>query len=795
MKIHSLSNLLIAVSHSLLYLRPALADVQEGFPFSQQLPDVARVGEAYSFTINKETYESTDSSSSVTYSVENLPSWLSFDSSSLTFSGTPETDDATDKLEFQLIGKDGSGSNLNDTVSIVVSADPGPQLKSSNSIVDQISAMGSTDGSNGLIVSPNTEFTIKFDSDTFELLSGSSGSIVDYYGKSLNRTSLPSWCYFDSDTLTFSGTAPTINSDIAPSQEFGFILIATDYAGYTGAYGSFYIVVGAHELSSNLTGAVVVNGTAGESITIDIPLKDVLLDGSSISSSDIASVDLYEAPSWISISDDDVLTGTIPDSQDDNLLLNVTVSDVYGNSVYLDFEIDLLTEIFSVDSLPDVNATRGKWFSYTLPDSDFSDLNDTTIKASYTGADWLTYYYTNHTFTGTAPYSLNSVEVTVKGTMNSISDEKSFKIKGVGVHSMSSSHHSSMSSTISSSYSSRTSSHHVTSSSSHSSSHSSSSVTSSASSSATPLVAGKSSKSNSKALAIGLGVALPLLALIVAAILFFFCCWKRRKSNKDDDGEDEKPKTMYMNPTGTNETLKNDDYDYQSDLEGGAYDADAKRLSALNVLKLNEAGLSNNRDDSSSLTDVGSVYGDNGDNNKSSAELLGGAAGAKVTKSWRGSNANPWKPRDSLSSLATVATTDLLTVRVTDDPNKVRKSQSNFFHGSSSNNASKDGILNYQAAGKGTAAAGGSKLNITRDFSDSSVATVDSMTDSSKSLDPRSRMPGPGTISNSGSVPAKLVEFTNKGTTMSNDEDKYAHGEQKSFEGVIEDGSSRSFMI
>ncbi|KAH3668026.1 hypothetical protein OGAPHI_001780 [Ogataea philodendri] len=713
-----------------------------GFPFSQQLPDVARVGEQYSFSISKETYQTDDGS--VAYSVEDLPDWLSFDESSLTFSGIPSSSDATNSLSFNLVGKDNSGT-YNQTVSIVVSDEAGPELK--DSIFSQLESIGNTNGYDGLVVEPEKSFKIQFSNDTFEMSSGSTNKIIAYYGKSLNRTSLPSWCYFDEDTLTFSGTAPAINSQIAPSQDFGFILIATDYEGYTGAYGSFYLVVGAHELTTNVSSDLQIRTSAGNAFNVELPLEDVLLDGVTIDSANISKVSLYEAPSWVSLNSSR-LTGTVPRDQDSNVLVNVTVNDVYGNSVFLNFEIDIYSDIFTTDDFPDVNATRGEFFVYSLPSDDFSNLNSTSIKANFSDANWLTYYYTNHSFAGNVPDDFDETEVNIEASMNSLSDSREFTIRGVGtVHSSSS---SSSSKTSSSSASSGT-------------AHSTSSSTAVSSPSATSTSKSKSSSDSKKKLAIGLGVALPLAALL-AALLIFCCCWRRRKSQADDDEDTEKKKdAFYINPQGTAETLKNDpDGDH------------AKRLSALNVLKLDEAAVRG--DDASSLTNVDSTHSrsqslyNEAMAHQSTDELIPGPS-QKITKSWRNS-ASKWKPRDSLTSLATVATTDLMTVRVTDDPNLQRKSQGMFFNNRNSSYVS---------------SSSGNYVNYDQSSSSDYVDALDRPRDLT-TLD--EELPRDYSDSNLSKSSAKFVDVQRKGSQAVN-----VPRNERSFEGVIENSSNNSSML
>ncbi|OWB66273.1 hypothetical protein B5S30_g1610 [[Candida] boidinii] len=671
-----------------------------GFPFDQQLPDVARVGEAFNFAISSQTYKSSVQQS-ISYSVDNLPSWLSFDSSSLTFTGTPQSSDATDSLQINLSGSDSEGS-ISNTYSIVVSADAGPQLSSTDTIFNQLAKIGNTNGYDGLILSPNQAFEITFNKDTFSMPSGSSHSIIDYYGRFDNRTSLPNWISFNSDTLSFSGTAPTVNSDIAPSFNYGFMLIATDYQGYTAAYSTFSLVIGAHTLYTTLNSTIVVNATAGNSFEASIPLSDVFYDGETIQSDEISSVKFYEAPSWVSVSDDNTsIKGTVPEDQSGNEVLNLTITDKIGNSVFINYEIDILNEILTVDSLPDVNATKGEFFTYSLNPSDFSDLAKTTIKATFDDdSNWLKYYFTNYTFAGTVPDDFDSLTVDLDCSMNSLTKSVSFKISGVDgtLHSSSSSSSSSASSSGSGSHSSSSSSPSSSSSASSSISSSSSSTVAPTSSSLAVPTTNQKSSDNNKNLAIGLGVALPLAAILLAIILLFFCCWRPRQQKKKQDEENQVEKGSGKTggsggAGGAGGAGVAGEAGYYSESISpvdslNTFDSadTAKRLSALNVLKLDDEKYDEG-DISSNITagsNSQSIYHD-ASNHQSSDNLISipiahgknesnGESSDKVKRSWRDYNG-----RDSVASLATVATTDLLTVKVADNPNLQRRSQLSSF--------------------------------------------------------------------------------------------------------------------
>ncbi|ODV95991.1 hypothetical protein PACTADRAFT_67037 [Pachysolen tannophilus NRRL Y-2460] len=640
---------------ALLYLNSLLviATPYVGFPFDEQLPLVARTEESYSFTISNETFLSNDST--VTFDASDLPSWLSFDSSSRTFLGTPSTSDATDNLTITLIGYDSTG-NISEDYTLVVSTDPAPELKSSDIIFTELSSFGDTNGYDGLVLAPGQTFNLNFSMSIFEVPSDSSNSIVAYYGRSSDATPLPSWIQFDSDTLTFSGTAPAVNSDIAPSFEYGFLLIATDYVDFSGCIGTFKLIVGAHQLSTSLSSTIVLNGTVDETVNYTLPLSDVYLDGKEISSSNISSLTLEGAPSWLSL-DEEFLSGTIPDTADDDEVdyFNITIEDVFGNTIAIQFKLDVEDSLFTVSDLSDVNATRGEYFEYTLPKTDFTDLNNTDLSASFDGNEtsWLDFHTSNLTFTGSTPTDLDSLEVEITATRGSLTDSLSFEISGVAKSKTSSSPSASSSSAATSSQSS-----------SKTSSATATTGNSSSTTAAGNLDSSKSASSNKKkTVAIAVGVVVPVVTLTIIALVFYFCYWKRRR---DSDADQEKsPKSISGPILGNPSNNPNNRSATRSitDVEDDA-DEDAKRLSALNVLNLEKLDYGSESDESGSTNiEDSSIYQDA--MQTYSSDL-----------SWR-RNDELWKSRNSLNSIATVATNELYSVRVVDDDFKRKSQQSN----------------------------------------------------------------------------------------------------------------------
>lgn len=640
-----------------------------GFPFQEQLPTVARVDQQYSFQIANDTFLSSDGS--VTYSATGLPEWLNFDTSTRTLSGTPSNNDVTDSLSFTLTGEDTEGE-YSSNCTLIVSDLTGPVPSQDFTVLNQLATFGQTNGVNALVLSPGDIFNITFDAKTFT----SDDDIRAYYGKSVERSPLPNWLFFDSANLRFSGVTPPANSEIAPGFQYSFRLFATDYPGFAGNFVDFGIIIGAHELTTTVKDVIHINGTSGNTVNYEIPLSSVYADGVEVTLGEISNAVLTGAPDWLSL-DNYTLTGTVPSDFTETDVFNVTLYDDYSNSVTLFFDIESIDSLFAVDSFRSVNATRGTFFQYYFLSTDFTDYETTNVSVEFSNADWMTFHSDNLTVNGETPDDFDSTSVTVKASKDNSENELSFEIYGVDSITQSSS-----SSSSSTSHSST-----MTSSSSTPSASSTTSSTSTAATS-TPSTIHKSS-SNNKALAIGLGVGISVFVLLVAA-LFLFCCFKRRSNKKYEDDEKKSPKIsnpMLGNPANgpTGRSPRSNEYDDEKNIT-------PQRLGALNVLKLDDKDYSDHSM-TSSTTNVGSFDGDatheslyhDALQSQSSDQLVPGhntaAAASSVPKrSWR-QTIDSKINRESLNSLATVSTNELFSIRLAEDADikkDPRKSNLNF---------------------------------------------------------------------------------------------------------------------
>lgn len=604
-----------------------------GFPIAQQLPQIARIGEDYTFTLSQQTFKS-DANSAVSYKAYNLPEWLDFDSDNMKLTGlAPGTGGGL--LNFTLEGTDSQGS-LNQTGQIYLSDEPAPYVNEQDTINAQLQSIGKTNGYSGIVLQPNEEFKLKFSKDTFNIPSGSSASLL-YYGKSGNRTSLPSWCFFDDDSLTFSGQAPTINSKNAPSLNFDLTLIATDEPGFTAVYQDFSIIVGGHSLILNSTDyEKTVNTSAGDSFDLALPITKILLDDVQITEDEISDVSIADQPDWVSITKDSI-TGTVPEDQTSNVLLNVTLVDTYGDAIFMDFGVDVVHTIFK-SQLPDIEAQRGQFLEFTLDSDAFNNLTAVSIEPTF-DSTWLRFYHSNNTFVGLTPRNFMSMEVAINATLGSIQEAQSFKIVGEGSVSSSASRRSSSTMSRSASATGTATTQSIT------KSTATSTNTSTSSSSGTAVA---KHASNKNALAIGLGVGIPVgvifLVLLVLLWLGIIPLFRKRRSNTSPADEEKS--------TG--------------DFGGSGGSGASETIVNSNLEKLESDGYSTGDDDKTFEDAVMYQVPQ-----ASTDQLLNEPKGVF----------NSWRARDSTNSLATVATNDLLTVNMVETHN-ARRSQLNIFRDS-----------------------------------------------------------------------------------------------------------------
>jgi hypothetical protein len=182
----------------------------------------AIVGSAFSLTLPAGTFNDPDGGA-LTYSATGpngaaLPSWLTFNASTRTFSGTPtSTDVGTDNI--QVSATDPAGLSANETFNIAVAAETPPAL------VTQTPNQNTVAGA---------AFSLTLPAGTFN---DPDGGALTYSATGLNGAALPTWLTFNASTRTFSGTPTFANVGAV-----GVQVSATDPAGLS-ANETFNIAV------------------------------------------------------------------------------------------------------------------------------------------------------------------------------------------------------------------------------------------------------------------------------------------------------------------------------------------------------------------------------------------------------------------------------------------------------------------------------------------------------------------------------------------------------------------------
>jgi axial budding pattern protein 2 len=385
------------------------------FPINSQVPPVARVSKPFIFIFSDSTFFST---SSLTYTLSNAPSWLSLNGNTRTLSGTPPESDANTAPVVQITAADSTGA-ITMYTTLVVSADPEPEVVIP--IQDQIRSFGPSSQPDTLLFYPSTTFKFAFNPGTFSFMGKSTG--LNHYAVTLDNTPLPSWIYFDGTDMSFSGTTPAAASLLVPPESFEMKLIASEVLGFSGAVIRFHMVVENHRLifTDNF---ISVHATVGEAVDFSGLSGKLLLDGAPASSSDLVAVSA-QTPDWLSFDNSTFSLKGTPPNGTTSYNVSINVVDKYRDSANAVVSINIdstTTSILFVSTDPrPLNATIGEPFSFDFKpyiiNASAVDITSVILPA----ATWLLFDSQSLILSGnipsTAPTSL--IELTLTATLKS----------------------------------------------------------------------------------------------------------------------------------------------------------------------------------------------------------------------------------------------------------------------------------------------------------------------------------------------------------------------------------------
>lgn len=243
-------------------------------PIADQLPLIARVDTAYDFQLLYDTFTTT--TGAVVYSTNDLPLWLVFDNTTLSFTGTPGADDVG-SVDVTVTATDSTATT--DTFSLLVSANPAPAIHQgfdtqiANPRLHQFNTAQALPSSQGVYIHPYYSFSMGFQQSTFRPAYNAPTQDVFYSAHLRGDTVLPSWMSFDNETVTFSGTAPANGS-------YTIVVTGSDVWGYTAIENSFVVEVGTTYIDIEEDEVLAnVTTTAGSAVSAVLDLSVVRVNG------------------------------------------------------------------------------------------------------------------------------------------------------------------------------------------------------------------------------------------------------------------------------------------------------------------------------------------------------------------------------------------------------------------------------------------------------------------------------------------------------------------------------------
>ena len=348
----------------------------------------------WSFTIPENTFEDNDGDaltlSATLADGSSLPSWLSFDAETQTFTGTPPQD-FNGTLELKVTAFDGTTTiSANFTLTI-------DQVNDIPIVVTSIESQNSDEDAAWAYTIPAGTFD-DVDGDALTL----SATLAD-------GSDLPAWLNFDANTQTFAGTPPQdFNGvfDIRVTASDGLETVATDFTLTIDPVNDAPVVV------MPIDDTIIAAGTLTISEPLGIFFDD--LDGDELTLS-VTLADGSPLPSWSSFDPEtQILSATPPEDATGEYNLRLTASDGIA-STSINFTVNIIDNQAPIISSPILNQTIAEdtaW-SYTIPADTFADADGDILTLSATLADgsplpaWLSFDANTQTFSGTPPQHFN----------------------------------------------------------------------------------------------------------------------------------------------------------------------------------------------------------------------------------------------------------------------------------------------------------------------------------------------------------------------------------------------------
>lgn len=341
-----------------------ITNVSEAPTLAVPLADQQATEDApFSLIVPANTFADIDQGDLLTYSAmlasgSLLPTWLAFDSTTRTLSGTPLNSDVG-ALNIAVHATDRGGLSATDTFALTIQ-----NVNDVPTVAVPLTDQTVSEDTLLHVVVPTSTFA---DQDIDDVLTFSANLA--------NGAALPTWLSFNATTRTFSGTP-----DNAQVGSLDLRVTATDTGKLTASDVFALRVINVNDAPT------VANPLVDQTVSEDAPFS-IQVSSNAFADEDAGDVLTYSAslangaalPSWLNFNAATrTLSGTPDDAQIGNLDLritatdtgNVTASDVFTLAVTNVNEAPIVTV-----PLADQQATQGTAFNFVVPENTFADVD------------------------------------------------------------------------------------------------------------------------------------------------------------------------------------------------------------------------------------------------------------------------------------------------------------------------------------------------------------------------------------------------------------------------------------
>ncbi len=378
-------------------------------PLKDQLPPVARINNPWSWAPSLDTFDSTDGN--LEYTTSPLPSWMFFDSTGLTFAGTPL--DGDEGVPEVIVTAHGSSSSASSSVTFCVSKDIpltpklpiAAQFRTGNPSLSSVFLLSpgsslATSGNPILRIPSGWSFSIGFEPKTYVAEPNDRGV---YYGiRQANGNRLPDWMSFDRQILTLNGVVPSVKKLSTPAT-FLLELHGSTQEACSAASMRFDIVIATHELSATAS-MPTINATTTKPFNISLnspaDFSGVFVDGKPIQPQNITNltINVPSHESWLQYNPASRSLVGNPKSEKvgQKSILPVTIRTNFNQSIGTNVSVALVPSYFTQAVFPAIYAAPGDKISFDLAryssNLTFEERDDVNLSVTYEPTDIGTWF-------------------------------------------------------------------------------------------------------------------------------------------------------------------------------------------------------------------------------------------------------------------------------------------------------------------------------------------------------------------------------------------------------------------